>query len=74
MNAQLKDLHHVRFRGEYVWLRSVLQKFPEEAKVFDRFSREATFFAVPGVPFCRVQDCPESADPSSMWVWLSEIG
>ncbi|CAJ1397530.1 unnamed protein product [Effrenium voratum] len=36
--------------------QSVLQKFPEEAKVFDRFSREATFFAVPGVPFCRVQE------------------
>ncbi|CAE7248487.1 Dnaja4 [Symbiodinium sp. KB8] len=36
--------------------QSSLQKFPEEAKVFDRFLREASRFAVPGAPFARVQE------------------
>ncbi|CAE7225118.1 Dnaja4 [Symbiodinium sp. CCMP2456] len=36
--------------------QSSLQKFPDEAKVFDRFLREASRFAVPGAPFARVQE------------------
>eukprot|EP00439_Symbiodinium_sp_Y106_P019478 s1778_g2.t1 len=48
-DCRVKAIHRDDFQ-------SSLQKFSEEAKVFDRFLREASRFAVPGAPFARVQE------------------